>query len=219
MNSPVDMTTIIFVILTLFVLYKLRSVLGIRDADDHERSTQNRSFVPYEVKPQVVEWDNSWNGDIEPNDVLKQKIIDLIKIYPSFNPHDFITGARSAYEMIITSFAKGDKNNLRQYVDHDVLINFEESIDERISSGHVMEIKIVSENKVNITDLQIDGKNISISVYFQASIIQILKDRAGTIINNENNQISETQDIWTFSKNIDDPNPNWMLTATQIKHD
>ena len=50
----------------------------------------------------------------------------------SFNPDTFLKGARSAYEMIVTAFAEGDRKMLKQLLSREVLDGFVAAIVESL---------------------------------------------------------------------------------------
>ena len=217
MNGLQDLPTIIFAILTLFVLYKLRSILGTSDDGFIDRSLNKHMVLNSQVDQRDFKWNDKWSSVLENPSILKPKILDLMLSYPSFDPLDFINGAKSAYELTLLSFAKGDKITLKQYVSQSVFDNFLISIDDRMNKKQTLELKIIGEEKIEIVDIKKTDNQIEISVYFHMSINQIIKNDKNETLNKPNEQIVETNDIWVFSKNINDNNPNWLLIATQIK--
>jgi predicted lipid-binding transport protein (Tim44 family) len=54
-------------------------------------------------------------GSHAPKDsALAQSLTALMRADPGFDPGHFLDGAKSAYEMIVTSFAAGDEETLKQ---------------------------------------------------------------------------------------------------------
>lgn len=218
MNTLLDLPTLIFILLTLFVIYKLRSILGTVDEEEVSRPMRNMQFSAAPSAHKNSEWDESWASYFENAEALKPKILELMQKNPSFQIKDFLSGARSAYEMILIAFGKGDKQALRPYVTDEVYNNFCLVIDQRQSRQQNLDIKIVSETKVEISDVTFKNNDVHIKVYFHMSIVQILKNEKNEILNEPQEQNVETNDLWTFSKSVKDKNPNYILTATQIKY-
>ena len=61
-----------------------------------------------------------------------------------FDAKHFITGARTAYEMIVTAFAEGDRRQLRSLLSREVFDGFDTAISERESRGESAESRLVS---------------------------------------------------------------------------
>ena len=69
----------------------------------------------------------------------------------SFDAKHFVTGARAAYEMIVTAYAEGDRTHLKDLLSRDVYDGFEAAIRERESKGEKAETRFVSIDKADIT--------------------------------------------------------------------
>ena len=54
---------------------------------------------------------------------------------PDFDPEHFLTGAKAAYEMIVTAFAEGDRATLKNLLAPDVYEGFVAAIAERESAA------------------------------------------------------------------------------------
>ena len=156
MHEPFDISTIIFALLAVFVVWKLRSVLGTRTGTErppHDPFAERRKAreagpgpVPKGESGTVIRLPGSgedrtpeavptpperdaWTKLVAPDVPGVLDGLDRIKAADaSFSPVDFVQGARSAYEMIVTAFAKGDKAALTPLLARDVLDSFSASI-------------------------------------------------------------------------------------------
>src|SRR6202043_1135771 len=76
----------------------------------------------------------------------------------SFNAGHFIAGARSAYEMIVTAYAEGDRRALKNLLSREVYDGFEAVIREREGRGETAETRFVSIDATEITAAELRGK-------------------------------------------------------------
>ena len=146
MQDSFDPSIIIFAVLALFVLYKLRSVLGTRTGSERRppepvaraRATEpsapsGSNVIPL---PGVAVSGPAARADIKPADrwstVAAEKawpgLDAILAADPGFAAPAFLTGAGGAYEMIVAAFASGDVATLRRLLEKDVLESFEGSI-------------------------------------------------------------------------------------------
>src|SRR6201987_1054566 len=117
MSNVFDITTIILLALAVFIFVRLRSVLGQRTGRERP------PYDPYSAPDPVR---NAANDKVIP---LPPRTAEAAK--PSFDAKHFITGARSAYEMIVTAYAEGDRRALRDLLAREVFDGFDAVIRER----------------------------------------------------------------------------------------
>ena len=60
---------------------------------------------------------------------------EIAKADPSFDAGSFLKGAKIAYEAIVTAYARGDRETLRNLLSREVLDSFSSVISERESGG------------------------------------------------------------------------------------
>src|ERR1700704_4119753 len=130
-QRDVDIYTIIFLALAVFIFLRLRNVLGQRTgaerppydraARDIVHGAQDNNVVPMPGKvidpapppsaavPPVAD---RWKGVAEPGTPLALGLDAIAAQDTSFDPRHFLSGARSAYEMIVLAFANGDRRAL-----------------------------------------------------------------------------------------------------------
>ena len=133
----------------------------------------------------------------------------------SFDPQHFLTGARAAYEMIVTAFADGDRRALKNLLSKEVHDGFEAAIRERESQGHRAETRFVSIDTCEIIGAELRGKIAQITLRFVSQLISVTRDRSGKVVDGNLDKVSEVTDVWTFARDVSSRDPNWKLVATE----
>ena len=182
---------IIFAAIAVFIIYRLRSVLGKRTG--------------FQKKP--LDQKISQKNDTEPSPEIpslhenEQKLESVYKQVSNFDHKQFLDGAKKAFEIIITSFNNGDKKTLKNLVSKDVYSAFEQAIDANSNNPSSQFYSLIIES---VEDAKVENNIISISINFISE--QMLNDDEGKIIKNK--------DTWTFEKPVNSSNPIWVLTQT-----
>lgn len=238
MHQSFDITTIVFALLAVFVVWKLRSVLGTRTGQERppydpfaaRRKARDGSANPpgetgtvirlpgtvdtsVELQPAAVR--EQWSDFIEPESRAAAGLDDIRSKDPAFSAKAFVDGARAAYEMIVTAFAAGDRTVLQPLLAKDVFESFSAAITAREQRGHKVETTFVSLGKVLIADAQMRGRTAQISTKFNSQMITVTRDRDGAVVDGSTDQVADVSDLWTFARDTDSRDPNWMLVATE----
>ena len=127
-----------------------------------------------------------------------------------------IKGAKNAYEMIITSFAKGDKKTLKPLLNKKIFQNFSDEIDHRKKENLKSELTFVGVKSAKIKNFEKKNNVYTFTVNFVSEIITCKKDKNNKIIEGNPDIIKTVNDVWKFSKNAWSSNPNWYLVETQV---
>ncbi|QSR16458.1 Tim44/TimA family putative adaptor protein [Novosphingobium sp. KA1] len=131
-----------------------------------------------------------------------------------FDAFAFLEGARSAYRLILESFWKGDKAELRALCDGDVYDSFSAAIDARIAAGETLDNRLIRIEEAAITGAGVDNGLARITIRFRADIAAVTRDAEGHVIAGSLDDAIEAVDIWTFSRRIDAAGPDWLLDET-----
>jgi predicted lipid-binding transport protein (Tim44 family) len=237
MFDSLDATTVVFLALAVFVVLRLRSVLGQRPGRDAPPQNQpvgapmRRDSVgqPGNVIPMSVANDRApppdgasdpdrWKGFAESGTPLASALDALAAVTRGFDPAAFLTGSRGAYEIIVTSFAKGDRKRLRDLLSPDVFEGFSKAIADRETRGEKVEMTLVSIDDAKIVEAQVKDTVGQVTVRFQSKLITATRDRDGKVVDGNPDKVADVTDIWTFSRDTRSSNPNWQLVATETSH-
>jgi predicted lipid-binding transport protein (Tim44 family) len=133
---------------------------------------------------------------------------------PGFDPARFLDGAKSAYRMVLEAFWKGDEEELRWLTDGEVQSAFGDAIAARKEAGQVLDNRLVSIERAVISGARLDGKTANVTVRFDADIAAVTRDTDGNVLAGSMSDAVPTHDVWTFTRNIRDNDPNWIVTDT-----
>jgi predicted lipid-binding transport protein (Tim44 family) len=131
-----------------------------------------------------------------------------------FDALTFLEGARSAYRMILEAFWRGDKEDLRHLCDDDVYAGFVAAIDARLADGHTIDNKLVRIEESQVTGAALDGALATITVRFRSDIAAVTRNAEGAVVAGSLNDAIEAIDIWSFSRNVQSADPDWLLDET-----
>jgi len=182
---------IIFEVIAVFIIYRLRNVLGKRTG--FQKKSDQEQFV--EKQPTQKE---SKIPQLKENE---QKLNVVYKNVNSFDHKVFLDGAKKAFEIIITAFNMGDKGALKGLVSKEVYDAFERAINDGSNNPNSQFYSLIIDG---VDDAKVESGKITISVNFISE--QILSDNEEDIVKNK--------DTWVFEK---PENPNvlaWTLIST-----
>ena len=205
---------IIFLLVLVVVIFsKLRNVLGTNGSEPKVIMLSKEQFekVYNEMKG------NNLKTTEDGVDVNKLSPLDreLIKI-PNFNKETFVKGAQKAFEMILSSFSKGDSNTLSKLVNKDLLNKFNTVIQERKESGITSEMDLIGFVETEVESVNfVENNKVNLVVKFVSEQVNLLKNADGDIIEGDENYIQQISDVWTFEKSLDANVNNWMLCSTK----
>ena len=182
---------IIFAIIAIFLVYRLKSILG-QNSEGNEQN--NKIDVGEKNFSNVVKLGNK-QSNINENKTNKESIY---KDDPEFNEKDFLKGAQNFFEMVIDSFVKGDLKNIEMYIDDKLIKNFKVVIDERLQEEESLKIDIIKMVSIDIKDLKKLKNLLRVSVLFESEQIKVLKDKKGKIIYGDQEKSILVKDLWTF---------------------
>ncbi len=125
---------------------------------------------------------------------------------PSFDVSHFVNGARSAYQMIVTAFAAGDRSTLKPLLAPQVMDGFESAIRQREAEGRTETVEFLHTPRADFEGVSIEGDIARASVRFLAEFRSRTKGQEGEAVEDR-----RTAEVWTFERNLKNRNPNWML--------
>jgi predicted lipid-binding transport protein (Tim44 family) len=219
---------VVLAVLTGFIAFRLYSVLGRRTG--HERSPEDRvrrlpgaPSAPQPVNPQAPSpapqaADNvvalpERAGAAAANPALRG-ILDIKLADRAFDTDHFLSGARAAYEMIVTAFAHGERATLQPLLSPEVFETFESAIKGREARSERVDFTFLSLKSARVTAADLKGGMAEIGVAFESEVMLAGYDPAGALIEGDAKTPHAVTETWTFARNTRSSDPNWTLVAT-----
>ncbi|SFO96857.1 Tim44/TimA family putative adaptor protein [Tranquillimonas alkanivorans] len=220
MNSAI-IQLLVLAGIAVFLILRLRSVLGTRDGfekpplskpsqGDRLRSSRPE-FEVIEGGPDRDITDHVADGSDDAKALAAMKMTE-----PGFSVSEFLQGARSAYEMILMGFERGEMDEIRDFLAEDVAAVFEDVIAQRQEQGLQIEANFVGVREVTLVRATFDRntREGEITVRFLGELTSVVRDAEGEIVEGSATEIKRQRDIWTFGRVFGTDDPNWKLVAT-----
>ncbi len=216
---------VILAVIVAVLVYQLRRVLGERNgaeptpgADPFTASGAMQSLSPLNraLNAKPVTATVLPDGVPASDDPLSvNQGLQQIKDYDSeFDERSFLNGARSAFEMIIKAYARGDTDSLKNLLSPELYDRFAEDIGSRAAKGWVMDTTLHKLAAATITRARMIGFDGEITVEFVSEQTTVIKNAAGEIVTGDANAREEVRDAWVFRRDTRGSDPVWYLTET-----
>lgn len=205
--------------IALFLILRLRSVLGTRDGFEKPPvSSNNQSRLGKRPEFDVIQGgpDLDITDHVEDGSPSAKALAAMKMAEPGFMVGPFLEGARSAYEMILMAFEKGDLSSVDNFLSEDVQESLQAVIDQRADQGLTVEAHFVGVREVTLKEAEFDRETNEgdVTVRFVGELTSVVKDADGQIVEGNPNEIKRQRDVWTFSRVMGSDDPNWQLVAT-----
>ena len=214
---------IFFAMVAVFVILRLRSVLGRRMGHE-QRDEAPKPPMPAradaagaeaEAESNVIQLPGR-NGQQVPKDTPLGAGLTQIKLADArFDAAQFQENSKAAFEYIVMAFAEGDAAKLKPLLSKDVFDGFAAAIAARAEQGHTLTTTLVRIKDAELTDAVMNGRTAAITVRYVTEQINVTRDGDGKVVDGDADRITEAVDIWTYERNTRASDPNWILVATE----
>jgi len=196
-HDAVDQALIEYAVLAFvagFVLFRLYTTLGRRV--DSERPTPR----PAPAQGEMPRENNGPQQMPAPmaSGPAGEGLMAIVRADPQFDVEHFIVGARAAYELIISAFAKGDRDALSGLLTPRVYESYAAAISAREAKNEAGP-ELVRLKTGEIVDADLAGDIARITVRFEAELAEGAHG------------VRDARERWTFERDVRSPDPNWRL--------
>jgi len=216
---------VVFALLTGLIAFRLYSVLGRRTG--HERSREDQLRLPDGARPNAKAPPVKDNVVTLPERPVQAPSVGAATASPvsrglfdvklhdrNFDSERFLSGARSAYEMVVTAFARGERDTLKPLLSDDVYGIFDNEIKAREAKKERVEFTFLSLKSARITGAEMKGQAAEVTVNFESEIMLAGYDPAGALIEGDAKTPHQVSEVWTFARDTRSGDPNWTLIST-----
>tara|TARA_B110001452_G_scaffold255613_1_gene248212 strand:+ start:442 stop:1038 length:597 start_codon:yes stop_codon:yes gene_type:complete len=178
-----------------FIFLRLRGILGKRTGFEGKAPPQFQEVL---------------------KNVKLEKEFKQSEIFDENAKKEFLSGAKIAYETIITDFSDNDNKltTSKPLLSKKIYGQFNEALQERNKRGHYAEITFIGINSALIKEHKKINSMFQVTVDFVSEIITCIKDKEKKIVSGDPEKIKKIYDTWVFSRDIKSNNPNWQLVDT-----
>jgi predicted lipid-binding transport protein (Tim44 family) len=208
---------IVLAAVALFLIVKLRSVLGTREGFEKPAIPAQPSATPKQ-KFEVI--DGGLDQDIldhAPEGSTSFLALSQIKSAErGFSVSEFLRGARGAYEMILMAYERGDISAVRGFLSEEVAESFDQAIAARRAQGLQTKAEFVGLREIALVEAEFDSvtRNAEITVRFMGELTAVTKDQSGAVVSGSPDEVKRQRDVWSFARVLGSNDPNWQLVAT-----
>jgi len=212
----------LFAVVAGVILFRLYTVLGRRTGNERPqpdsyrltgRTPADAAAAKDNVVPLPVAARPAPPADA-PSDPVARGLMDIKLADRSFETDHFISGARSAYELIVTAFAKGERAQLKPLLSDEVFAAFGQVISGREQRKESVAFTFVGFKDVKIVHAALKGRSAEITLAFGAQFISATSDEHASVIEGDSKTVRDVTDVWTFARDVRSRDPNWLLVAT-----
>ncbi len=207
-----------FAMVAGIVLFRLYSVLGRRTGNERPPSDGINPRIGHTVDNVVKLPERGIAREAmsaeRPADPLQRGLLDIKLSDRTFEEDHFLSGARSAFEMIVTAYAANDRAALKPLLSDEVFSAFDVGMKARETARQKTSFTFVGFKNAAITAAALKGRMAEITVTFNAQYISATMDESGAVVEGDSKSVRDVTDVWTFARDVRAADPNWHLVAT-----
>ena len=212
---------VLLAMIAAFLGMRLYSVLGKRTGHEQEPVLPRERAAAAPVR--LDEGDGAQVPASAPTDTsglvyepaAEAGLRQLLATDRNFDAGRFMEGAEAAYRMILEAYWKGDRDTLRDLCDDDSYEAFVEAIAARETRGETLDNRLIGIDSAKITAVELSRGEARVSVRYHADISAVTRDAEGKLIAGSMSDAAQTDDLWTFRRQIGSNDPNWVLDEAE----
>jgi len=220
MNNFPFIDIFILAMIAVFIINRLRNTLGKKtgnESDIAQKFTQKpskftESNPDKEIEKSKKQFRETSKVILHKNSSINEKLNNIVKLDPDFTVENFVDGAKKAFEYILIKYSEDDAKSLKPLLANEIFNNFSDQIKQREKKKEKLGITILKIDDPEIIDINIEKNKLCfIKLEFKSQQVQTTRDSKDKIIDGNDNLILNITELWTFSKELKNKNPNWVL--------
>jgi predicted lipid-binding transport protein (Tim44 family) len=205
-----------------FLFWRLSIVLGIRTGFEKNLDVALKARTKIKETASGIDDTSTVLGDEDISDYIELdseagiRLQTIKSAEDTFSVQNFVSGAKTAYELILMAYENGDLITLKSYLSDDVYKDFETTVTDRVNKGYIVDATFIGLREIRIRDVSFDEKSSSaeITVFFKCELTSVVRDREENIVEGSKSKVKTHTDVWTFGRVIGTSDPAWKLIAT-----
>lgn len=194
---------IIFLLLALFIGYKMYSMLGVKTGHEKKHDFKEKfGFGPKSKESKSIE-----NAPL---------ITGLKKISTAdrlFNAEHFLDAVQRIFETVVKGFLSGDRSQFKGIISEEIQETLEQEIAARESLNHSADLNFFRLVSAEILESTFENHIARVTVEFVSEQVLLIHDKEGKLVEGDPNAIDKVTDIWTFEKDTKSKPSKWILVS------
>lgn len=211
---PTDIIIYAAIAVVLFVW--LGRVLGTRHGSERQR--QNPFTMPPQTQAQTPVLASAGQAP-QPFKAISGSVdAGLVQISVAdrnFEPTRFVENAKDAFAMVVTAFAEGDRDTLRDLLSPAVYQSFDSAIKSRESAGKKVMTEVHAVRSADIIEATLDRTVARITLRFKADETYVETDATGKTVAGHPDRVVSMTDVWVFERDTRAHDPRWFIVETR----
>ena len=216
---PIDL--VLFGMIAAFLVLRLRSILGRREGFERPPEPQRPELAPGAVARGVDGPAIDVGGEPaaarslpDPTGPVGLILGKMQQVDHGFQAGRFLTGAETAFRMIVGAFASGNRDTLRPLLSDDTFRAFDSAITAREQRGETQRTDIRAVASAAIDHADLHGSVAAITVKFVSDQVNVRIGHDGLPVAGAD-AVTEITDMWTFERDLAAVDPTWRLVAAR----
>ena len=209
---------VILALVALFIGLRLYSVLGERTGHEQQPilkpADSDARVEPRPAPPSAMPQTPQDAGDLAYLPLAGPGVRAILAADPTFDVARFLDGAKGAYRVVLEAFWKADLATVRPHVDDHVYETFASAIDQRQKEQLTLDNRLVNIDQAVIAEASIERSVAIVTVRFEADIAAVTRNAQGEVVAGSLSDAVQTRDLWTFRRDTNSRDPNWLLIET-----
>lgn len=211
---------IVLAAIAIFVLLRLRSVLGQKTGLDQpmehlQEMLQQKDDRVVQLKPRA---DAEGEADDAPEEEVADDVSDAVasirKLDGGFRLSQFLEGAKMAFDMVMDAYEDDNHDVLQQLLSKDVYKDFSTAMEARDNADEREFVTLVSVGEAQAASVELKRNKAIIEVTFTSEQIRVTKNKDGDVVGGDASKIIQVEDSWVFTRDVKASDPNWVIVET-----